>query len=479
MNRACHTLLFAACLAGSVLAPVAARAQHMMPAAAPAPAAAPEQAVVLVAMTGDATVDPHLRATAEALKQRVHERGYRDVDPAKLGQALGSPGGVATLRNRLGAACLVRVDVQAHDASGVSLLLVVQTQAGEQSVSVQSSLVETSAKVVAAADPLIPPAKVVAQPAPAAVPVAPPVAPPQVDPPQVIGEDRVVLVDGTVLQGTLLGFAGGQSVMLRTRDGAAHTIPWHQVKQILPNAGGGESWNFATDKPKTKAVDWSQRGGSLLTMDLQAQILGMMARSDHPYVVQYPDGQTMTFTGDSPAGGGGGGLGFHMGFMQMAIPDPAESDTIWAFRVGTGIDLGYVAFAHRTRNVTNVGQLQDGEMKVPLTQEGGETKWSSATVVMLPLFLGGQVGSGHFVSEGVWRGVMFGLDWRPTYTYANPSELDSISSFNYLGMQAHVDMGSISADQSLEPSFQISVTFLPQIDRNATFASLGFGAVWY
>ncbi len=476
MIRARYTLLFAACLAGNVLAPVVARAQHMMPAAAPAPATAPEQAVVLVAMTGDATVDPHLRATAEALKQRVLERGYRDVDPAALGQALAAPGGVATLRNRLGAACLVRVDVQAHDASGVSLLLVVQTQAGEQSVSVQSSLVETSAKVVAAADPLIPPAKVVAQPAPV---VAPPVAPPQAAPPQVLGEDRVVLVDGTVLVGTLSGFAGGQSVSLRTRDGAAHTIPWHQVRQILPNAGGGESWNFAAEKPKDKAVDWSQRGGSLLTMDLQAQILGMMARSDHPYIVQYPDGQTMTFTGDSPAGGGGGGIGFHMGFMQMALPDPAESDTIWALRLGTGIDLGYVAFAHRTRNVTNVGQLQDGEMKVPLTQEGGETKWSSATVVMLPLFLGGQVGSGHFVSEGLWRGVMFGLDWRPTYTYANPSELDSISSFNYLGMQAHVDMGSISADQSLEPSFQISVTFLPQIDRNATFASLGFGAVWY
>ena len=112
MIRARYTLLFAAGLAGNVLAPVVARAQHMMPAAAPAPATAPEQAVVLVAMTGDATVDPHLRATAEALKQRVLERGYRDVDPAALGQALAAPGGVATLRNRLGAACLVRVDVQ-------------------------------------------------------------------------------------------------------------------------------------------------------------------------------------------------------------------------------------------------------------------------------------------------------------------------------------------------------------------------------
>ena len=64
-------------------------------------------------------------------------------------------------------------------------------------------------------------------------------------------------------------------------------------------------------------------------------------------------------------------------------------------------------------------------------------------------------------------------------TAAKPDSLDSIRSFNYLGVQAHVDMGSIRANQPLEPNFQVTVTFLPQIDRDAMFASIGFGSVWY
>jgi hypothetical protein len=75
---------------------------------------------------------------------------------------------------------------------------------------------------------------------------------------------------------------------------------------------------------------------------------------------------------------------------------------------------------------------------------------------------------------------MFGLDWRPTYTYTNPGDLEGIGSFNYLGVAAHVDMGSLNADRDgLESNFRISVTYLPTIDRNASYASLGFGAVWY
>ncbi|HNS96077.1 MAG TPA: hypothetical protein PKL73_03930 [Polyangiaceae bacterium] len=430
-----------------------------------------QQAVVLVAMTGNDTVDSQLRATAEALKQRIHERGYRDVDPARLNQALAEPGGIDSLRDRVQAACVLRVDVQAHDAFGVSLLLVVQTAAGEQTAQIQSSLAEVSAKTVAAADPLIPPAQTKS---PAEVPSPPmeAVASPQ-------SMDRVILLDGTVLQGQLVGFAGGQTVTFRTEDGNTLSIPWHQIQQILPNAkADAGAWNWG-QKPAAEKVDWSQRGGSLLTLDLQLQILGMMARSDHPYVVQYPDGQTMRFTGDSPAGGGGGALGFHVGFMQMAIPDPSEGDMIWAFRVGTGIDIGAIAFAHRLKNTTNIGYLQDGEMQTPLKQEGGEIAWDFAKVIMIPFFLGGQVGSGRFVSDDEWRGVMFGLNWHPTYTAAKPDSLDSIRSFNYLGVQAHVDMGSIRANQPLEPNFQVTVTFLPQIDRDAMFASIGFGSVWY
>lgn len=445
---------------------------------------APEQAVVLVAMTGSVTVDDQMRATAEALKRRLQERGFRDVDPARLNQAMREdPSGVGTLRTRLGAACSVRVDVQAHDAFGVSLLAVVQTNAGEQSVNVQSSLVDVAAKVLEAVEPLLPTAKMVPQAAPpvAPTPVQPQQPPPPVAPSLPTALDRVVLTDGTVLEGVLMGFAGGNSVTLRMAGETTRTIPWHQVKQIIPNAqGDSETWGWAKDSDKRPEADWSKRGGSLLTMDLQAQLLGLLARSDHAYLITYPDDQTMTFTGDSPAGGGGAAIGFHVGYMNLQLPDPADSTVVWALRAGTGIDLGYSAFAYRTDNSTTVGQMEDGVVTTPLGQEGGETKWTSASVVMVPLFFGAQVGSGKFVEPGVWRGVLFGIDWRPTYTYAKPSDFDGIGSFNYLGIQAHVDMATISADSDgLEPNFRISVTYLPRIDREATYALLGFGAAWY
>jgi hypothetical protein len=490
MNRALNFFLVAGVFSAGSLTAQDGLAQHTTPfttppappppAAATAPAAS-RQAVVLVAMTGDPATDEQLRATADALKQRLQARGYGDTDPTRLNQALAAdPAGVATLRSRLGAGCMVRVDVQAHDNSGVALLVTVQSDAGEKAVPVQSSKAEIVAKVIAATEPLLPtapPAAAVAPP-PAAVPTPPPAQVPA----QPAGLDRVVLMDGTVLEGYLAGFAGGNAVMMRMPDSTQRTIPWDQVKQIIPHASADAgSWNWAKGAEKQEPVaDWSKRGGSLLTMDVQGQIVGVLARLDHPYVINYPDGQQMTFTGDSPSGGGGAGIGFHIGFMQLEIPNPSEGSTLLAFRMGTGIDVAAVAFAYRTPNINTVGQMQDGAIKVPLEQEGGETQWNSASVVMLPLFLGGQIGSGEFIGAGLWRGVMFGLDWRPTYTYVNPADLEGIGSFNYLGMAAHVDMGSINANRDgLESNFRISVTYLPTIDRNPSYASLGFGAVWY
>jgi len=309
-------------------------------------------------------------------------------------------------------------------------------------------------------------------------------APPAPAPPPTDSLDRVVLVDGSVVEGHFAGFASGNTIVLRMPDGSQRPIPWDQVRQIVPKGGGSTgAWSRpgGPREPEPEpAADWSNRGGSLLTLDLQAQILGVLARSDHPYVINYPDGQQMTFTGDSPAGGGGGGVGFHLGFMHLDIPNPGEGNTLLAFRLGTGIDVGAVAFAYRTANVNNVGQMEDGAVKVPLEQAGGETEWTSASVVMLPLFLGGQIGSGEFVSSDLWRGVMFGIDWRPTYTYTNPGDLEGFGSFNYLGVGAHVDMGSIRAnEEGLESRFRLSLVFLPAIDRNAAYASLGFGAAWY
>ena len=440
-------------------------------------------------MTGNPNVDPQLRSTADALKRETRSRGYRDVDQSVLSRELGPGKDVSTVRNRVGASCLVRVDVLAHDLSGVSLLVVVQTARGDQSAYVQSSLTQVTDKVLQAAIPLIPPASQPTQEARPPLAKGSPYPPPAQQPEPAYGQpraddDRVVLTDGRVLEGVVNGFTGGSTLTIQLVDGSVLQVPWARVKQVIPHAG--DSWTpdsglqtgceEGCEPPK---ADWSKRGGSLFTMDVLFQITGVLARTDHAFVLNYPDGQKMTFTGDVMAGGGGGTAGFHFGFMQMAIPDPAEGSTIWAFRLGTGVDLGAAGFALRKDSRTDVGLVLDGSVRLPYDQFGGDITWTTATLIMVPLIVGGQVGIGSFECGGVWRGAMLGLNWHPTYTYMNNGDLDPYKFFNYAGVQAHIDIGSIKAAARQDANFQIAVTFLPKIDRNTMYISLGFGTVWY
>lgn len=450
-----------------VVPPATAPGQFPPVAAAPVPAARP-QSFVLVAMSGDPSVDSFLRTTADQLHQQLGSRGYVDVDPAKVSQGIAAdPSGISTLRARLGAACMLRIDVASHAADRVALTIAVQTDAGDKTAAVYAAPAEIPARVLAAVDPLLPPA------------IAPPPAP--------AGLDRVLLTDGTGIDCNVVGMDRGTAILVRLPDGQQRTIPWSQVAQIRPHAASAPSgWDWARSQGQGaaqpgpgKPVSWARRGGSLLTFDVQAQIVGMLVDLRHAYSIQYPDGQSMRFTGMSASGGGGGGLGFHLGFLQLAIPEPAEGNTIWGLNFGTGLDLAAVAFGYRTESSNIVGQYSSTG-NIPDRQTGGGTQWSSAYVVQIPLLLGGQVGVGHFEAGRSWHGVTLGLDWRPTYTYAKPSSLDSISSYNYLGIGAHVDVGSLQGTADTpEANFRFSAVYLPMIDNHATYASLGFGAVWY
>ena len=287
----------------------------------------------------------------------------------------------------------------------------------------------------------------------------------------------MVLTDGSVMQGVVQNFAGGQSLTVQTRDGAVRTVPWFQVKTILPNASEVETVEVSNEAPKT--VDWSSRGGTLFASDVQLRVVGAMAYTDHAYRLHYPDGQTMTFTGEAFSGGGGASVGFHAGIMEMAIPDPAEGSTIWALKMTAGIDLGAVAIAHRDSNESTVGVWKGGHLDVPNTQEGGSIVWSTAPLIQVPFSIGGQVGLGGFRGD-VWHGALLGIHWVPTYSYVKAGDFDTFSSFNYLGVQATVEVLTISAQpEGKEANLLLSFTYLPRIERNMSLASIGFGAAWY
>jgi len=428
-----------------------------------------------MAMTGDPDVDAQLRTTADQLNQHLRTKGYAEVDPARVGQAISAdPSGIATLRDRLQAACMVRVDIKSRLPGHVWVTVTVQTASGEQAGGADGSAAELPTKIIAAADPLIPPAQGAAAAAPAVAPAT--------------GPDTLILADGSQVSCEVLSIAGGY-VVVRMPDKTQRSIEWGNVKQIVRGGAApaaGPAWSWAqtdqapkAEQPKPPSGDWSQRGGSLLTFGVQGEILGVLAHLDHPYVINCPDGQTMRFPGDSVSGGGGGGVGLHVGFLQLEIPNPSEGETLLGFRVGTGIDFGLAAFGYRTDSINVVGQSQAGRVVDPPEQQGGTTEWSTAKIFMLPFTLGGQLGFGHFAGS-TWRGVMLGLDWRPTYTYVKPGDLDGIGSFNYGGVQMTLDTAAIEAGaEGPEANFRFTLFYLPTIDRNASYAGLGFGAAWY
>jgi|GEM_PF-736560 len=440
---------------------------------APAASASRPQSFVLVAMTGEEAVDQPLRAAADELHRRLGLRGFVHVDPAKVSQAIAAdPSALGSLRSRLGAACMVRVDIASRAADHVTLAIAVQSDAGENPAVVYAAHGEIAAKVIEAVEPMLPPA--VAAPPPA-VPVA---------------LDQVVLENGTSIDCTVLGVDPGNSVVVRTPDGRQRTLSWVEVAQILPRhaaRGSPAGWRWAEGGGKDRNLepqgqpfgDWDKRGGSLLTFDVQVQLTGMLVKLEHPYRIQYPDGQKMQLTGMSPSGGGGGGLALHVGFLQLVVPNPEEHNPLWGLSLGTGLEVAAIAFGYRTDSLNIVGQYGSTHPQAD-KQEGGETKWTTAYSLHLPLIVGGQVGLGHFEPGRSWRGVALGFQWRPTYTYAKPGDLETISSFNYLGVGLHLDVGSIdAAHNGPEANFRVSAVFLPTIDEHASYASLGFGAVWY
>ena len=437
-----------------------------------------QQAASLVAMTGSETVDVSLRTAARDINQVLRAAGYRDADAGALQRALSSgAGAVRTLRTTLGLGCLVRVDVSAHDAYGVALRALVECDSGAHTVSVQAPFAEISARLVAAITPLIPPAKL--------TPVVPPVPqqPPVSDDAALAQAlDRIVLTDGTQLRGVVLKVEAGQSLTMRLEGAGERTFAWHEVARIHPRdavlPGGGEDEEEAGTKKKQPA-DWESRAGWKFTLDVRGQLYGMYGETKHAFVATFNDGQEMRFTGWSPAGGGGGAVSVQTGAAYLGVPTAGE-DFMWTVRGGAGLDVGIGGLAYREDNLTTLWRVRNGVVLQTGSREGGNVAVTGAFTVMVPLFLGFQVGHVPEDDAGVRRGWLLGIDWRPTYAYTNPSDIDSMSWFNFGGLQAHADVVSLHADaERIEPQFRMSVTFLPKVGHHPMVAALGFGAAWY
>lgn len=454
-------------------APAAPMASQAVPAAAPASAA--HTVVILTEMTGDAAIDPHLRAATDGVLQRIRARGYEMHSPSAVGAAMPTNPQPAALRAAVGAELLVRVAVRYRDRDRAVIHLAVLSALGQRTQDITASPAEIAAAVPAAADAMLPPPGT-AVPAPS--PAAPQVAP---MPPTPASTDRVVLRDGSIVNGRILQGVPGSFVVIATADGLQRTISWDRIAEAqsagsLPGAAASTTLPVAS----VGQTAWDRRGGSLFTFDVQALIVGVLESRTTIVDKTFTSGETMRFTGTGNAGGGGGGLGFHLGYLYLGAPDVAKGNTWAGFRVGTGLELAMAAYGHRNDSKIQAG-LRDssGKVLIPGTASGGDTTWTSTTLVMVPLTLGGQFGFGKFWNGSRWNGTQLGIDWRPTYYRSKPGDLEPTSGVNPAGMQLTLDVGSLEAGSKLESNFRMAVTLLPPVSDHPTVLTLGFGAGWY
>ncbi len=436
LTIACGLLLGGA---GLLVAPPA----EAGPNAAAAPSA--EKQVVVVADVGDdVTANAKLRA---AVFETAAKRGYspaaktdvtsaaQDAGAIEAGRVSTAPAPLGTLREKLDVGLLVRVssDWVRGDQTGVRVTLVTAQDIKSQVVAAPSAdpRPDVAKAVGAMLDEMMGPH---AKPAPVATP-----APAQ----------------GTQGAATSAPPAGA------TPGGPGVILP------SSPAPGANEPPPLSTEEA------WNQRGGVKPMYEARAIVTGAMLpqqefTSENPVTKQKDTGHATTY-------GIGGGLGVRLAMLYLPLPDPDESSgSFAAFRLGAGIDGSVlyvrpaVGYAYNKSTGKNVGLKRQ------------DRAWLYANI---PLQLGVHFGIGRFRTDRIWRGIVLGFVYSPTWTYRmDIQSLDGQGQFNFAGFEADLDITSIEARRGLQAESQIrlSAYVLPRIKPDMPWlASVGIGAVWY
>lgn len=222
---------------------------------------------------------------------------------------------------------------------------------------------------------------------------------------------------------------------------------------------------------------WSARGG--LRPSLGAIVV---ATAHHDPEWEFSDTEQRSqqrYDGVGPANGIGGGVGVRVGFMYLSLPDPTtKSGSFAAFRMNAGADAN-VLF-HRRPSEYEFSYDPSGAVIGKAKQE--ENK--GIFVANVPLEVGLGVGFGRYRSETIWRGVIVGLMYVPTYTYTlEIGEDGGGGRFNFAGVGAWLDITALEASDDASRSdvnIRLTAHVLPRVTaEHPWIASAGIGAVWY
>ncbi|MBX3190714.1 MAG: hypothetical protein KF819_27195 [Labilithrix sp.] len=289
--------------------------------------------------------------------------------------------------------------------------------------------------------------------------------------------DRIELRDGRQVRGRVLENEPGRWVTLETEDGHRRTIAWEAIAELDLAAG-----IRAPDDESVRA--WrARRGGA--TFEVRGAITAMAMPS-----------QTFGLTGSCATGGGvapasiygqtataeeragGVGVGGRVAYMHFLTLDPRASPRWWALRAGTGLDL-HVLYANTPAGIPPI----DGELCSTVSTRSHDVVFETSAflVAQIPLHLGAHWGLGSF-DDMVWRGIVLGLAWAPSWTFLGPGSAARGGHLSFLAAEATVDFVALHALSERRPNPHFRVAFsltVPVEDRQLLIGTLGLGAVWY
>lgn len=244
---------------------------------------------------------------------------------------------------------------------------------------------------------------------------------------------------------------------------------------VQPGAQPPPEEDASTD-PKEIRRRWQARGGLRASYEARAMATGLFI-PETAFASTNPVDKTTIDRGTANTLGVGGGLGVRLAMVYLPLPDPTlSSGSFAAFRLGVGADADVLFVGQPvgyTYHAVN-GVIASRDVK------HSNRAWMYAA---FPAQVGFQIGIGSYRTQTIWRGVMLGLAYSPTWFYRlDIQSLNGEGKLDYAGFEADLDLASFEATPSGKSESQIRLFAycLPRVKSDLPWLlSLGIGAVWY
>jgi|GEM_PF-3557814 len=226
------------------------------------------------------------------------------------------------------------------------------------------------------------------------------------------------------------------------------TTPQRDKVEVKSGGGGvGLDVSGRLEGAELKRKAWMEMGGQITSFGMDAGLTIMSIESS---------GFSST--------GLGFGLGAEMSRLSMTPPIPDESNTWSAFKWGGAFHLSFMTLSSEI----DLGGYED-------TSEFDQTQLEIA----LPI--GWLWGLGSFADDNVWRGVVLGIDLRPSISMSFGDNASDDPSFNPLGFGLNLDFASFEekmGEVAREAQYRLTFFFIPPVS-DLLMLTANFGVVWY